>query len=1105
MMAVDSRIFGDALETALQHGDVRAGLAELDPTVLNPEAELRAAMMQSAEAIEAAAQTELAELAAAQEALDTATRRAVELAVAQSPDLASTFAELQKQIAELQTKEERLSDEELAARIRLEAFHGETAVLRAKAAEDAFNRAQEALDREVADLQDRRSAASQTSVPTRPSSAATVERELDDRDYAYQTKLAELQNARELVRETGRARMGLLLQLERLEERVRRDVVGRHFLDADIESARITLEAAQLKAVRSVAERGILPLCREWINDRIQTHRQARYRDSLEGATASGLAELPNPNYRVETLAQLRLHRMLERLPGGSIGISGPRGSGKTTLLRAFCGPERSLETRSVAPLSLMVAAPVKFDPLDFVSHVFELACRSVLPSDFELDPGKLPTAPEDGRAKRALSAATKMCVATGALAAIAGLGLAVNGIAGARVHQPVRLLLLAAAIVIATILSLAASNRHTRQAMVGITVGLTVPLGAAIVMVTSGLGPWVAVEWIVLATVLLIALAVGTELSRSSPWSRSPRGLPRSSLGIANWLVVVFVVVAVVLAAVLPHPTTPAFAVGSALLVVVVLGVPLVLTGGREQVRDWFDRQLMAAPADGTNSAVQVIGIARAAAREAVGAIGVILAATGIGLAVLGWLHHSPNVQATTGAVALCAGLVVASAAALAAETARQPFHVEQYDGPASEGSPRHRSPTLPRHLRARSHDLDTPILAYEGDSADASPSDSATASAAYDLNVHADPVDASARNTQEQAQRLESLRLLAHKQLMRIKYQQGVSSEHAAKIGLGGAAELPITLEASGSQSRSSSEQAMTLPEAVNLLRQFLGTAAELAGGFIVGIDELDKIGSPEAAEEFLNEIKAVFGIPLCYFLISVSEDAVASFERRGMPFRDVLDSTFDDVIRIDHFQLSRTEALLNSRTLDMPLPFIALCHALAGGLPRDVIRHARRLFELYDDEGDGRLPFLCRRLVEEELRARRDGGVTVLSRLANEADTGEALEWLGMDGATEPGLGSLVPAPIIAESDAPPARSVNRMVREFTSFRYFGATLVEFFSDDRSVDDLERAGKGSGVLSFEQLARARQGFTVDPQLVWNRVAGFRRAWGLSVPDPE
>ena len=46
-------------------------------------------------------------------------------------------------------------------------------------------------------------------------------------------------------------------------------------------------------------------------------------------------------------------------------------------------------------------------------------------------------------------------------------------------------------------------------------------------------------------------------------------------------------------------------------------------------------------------------------------------------------------------------------------------------------------------------------------------------------------------------------------------------------------------------------------------------------------------------EDAQQFLNEIKVLFGIEHCFYLLSVSESAMSSFERPGLPFRYTLTS--------------------------------------------------------------------------------------------------------------------------------------------------------------------------------------------------------------------
>jgi hypothetical protein len=81
-------------------------------------------------------------------------------------------------------------------------------------------------------------------------------------------------------------------------------------------------------------------------------------------------------------------------------------------------------------------------------------------------------------------------------------------------------------------------------------------------------------------------------------------------------------------------------------------------------------------------------------------------------------------------------------------------------------------------------------------------------------------------------------------------------------------------------------------------------------------------------------LNDIKAIFGIDRCFFLVSVSEDAIASFERRGMPFRDAFDSAFDEIIAVHPLDFRDATRLLRRRVIGSSLPFEALSYCLSGG---------------------------------------------------------------------------------------------------------------------------------------------------------------------------
>jgi hypothetical protein len=148
---------------------------------------------------------------------------------------------------------------------------------------------------------------------------------------------------------------------------------------------------------------------------------------------------------------------------------------------------------------------------------------------------------------------------------------------------------------------------------------------------------------------------------------------------------------------------------------------------------------------------------------------------------------------------------------------------------------------------------------------------------------------------------------------------------------------------------------ERDLSLPTLVSIYRSFSTDAVRWwrdrhngQGRVVIGIDELDKIASTESAENFLNQIKTLFGVPGCLYIVSTSEDALIQFERKALGFRSAFDSAFDDIIRVDTLTLLDTQQLLLKRLAGVGNPFITLCYVFSGGLSRDVLRTARTIVE-------------------------------------------------------------------------------------------------------------------------------------------------------------
>lgn len=352
----------------------------------------------------------------------------------------------------------------------------------------------------------------------------------------------------------------------------------------------------------------------------------------------------------------------------------------------------------------------------------------------------------------------------------------------------------------------------------------------------------------------------------------------------------------------------------------------------------------------------------------------------------------------------------------------------------------------------------------------------------------------------------------------LRKIKFQQSYTS------GWSGALKLPVGLEGGVNSAVTLAENQLSLPEIVHNFTRYL---VQLSAHYqvIIGIDELDKLESDDKAQRFLNEIKSIFGLERCFYLISVSENAMSNFERRGLPFRDAFDSSFDNIIYVDYLSFMGAKRLLAERVTGKPIPFFGLSYCLAGGLPRDLIRHFRHLVELSERDGQAGAPpanditSLCQELVSADLKAKIRAVSVAAKRLELEPEAGEFLEEvyrLDVDPpdavqmltiASEISLPMAELAPTEANTELLNKRhKLANLKSELATYCFYLATLLQFFNNNLQQAVLEPCETEGGGL--DQLARARQVLAVDPDITFNLLNRFRGSNQLaalpSIPKP-
>lgn len=345
-------------------------------------------------------------------------------------------------------------------------------------------------------------------------------------------------------------------------------------------------------------------------------------------------------------------------------------------------------------------------------------------------------------------------------------------------------------------------------------------------------------------------------------------------------------------------------------------------------------------------------------------------------------------------------------------------------------------------------------------------------------------------------------ALRKIAEQHLRRIRFLQTHTAGWSGKVSGPSGIDLGLT------RSLARTEQPWTHPEVVARLRDFLELVVDVLGakpvnlsGIVVGIDELDKISDPEDAHRFLNEIKGIFGVKHCLFLVSVSDDALTAFERRGMPARDAFDSAFTTMINVRPFTVQQSETWLAQRALGIPKPFVWLCHCLSGGLPRDLGRVAIALHDL----GDGRLSEVTQALVRNDLavKVRAFRHSAKQASRTDEDDPRQPHALINdLQGVVNTDLDELekLALDIWPEPERPPHTELENLRAEAACYLVFCQTLVEVFHDELDpqallhLDMSTSAGHGEDASGVVMLAHIRQNMAVDIPLARNTLVDFR-----------
>ncbi|MCE5290712.1 MAG: hypothetical protein LLG14_15935 [Nocardiaceae bacterium] len=337
------------------------------------------------------------------------------------------------------------------------------------------------------------------------------------------------------------------------------------------------------------------------------------------------------------------------------------------------------------------------------------------------------------------------------------------------------------------------------------------------------------------------------------------------------------------------------------------------------------------------------------------------------------------------------------------------------------------------------------------------------------------------------------------ARHRLDRIRFLQTRTSGWSGKVTLATKAEM------GWNRSVQSAARPMTYPEIVAEVRDYLAEmvtrlrpadAKASVPMVVVAIDELDKIESAEQGQRFANEVKGLFGVSGTLFLVSVSDDALAAFEQRGMSMRDAFDSAFDEIVRIEHLNLADTRQMLHSRVVGVSEPFVCLVHCLSGGLAREVVRVARAMIANGDEVNPPGLHDVCEALVTWDMERWTRAFEAAAGKLTAPADITGYLRAVRSFHADSFRLLSQVSE--FCTEHIEPTAGMAALQRLTAAYAYYCATVLEVFTP--LVEELAR---NKGDCSFDELARARQSLSTHPQLASVLIDEFRAGLGLKTVE--
>jgi hypothetical protein len=214
------------------------------------------------------------------------------------------------------------------------------------------------------------------------------------------------------------------------------------------------------------------------------------------------------------------------------------------------------------------------------------------------------------------------------------------------------------------------------------------------------------------------------------------------------------------------------------------------------------------------------------------------------------------------------------------------------------------------------------------------------------------------------------------------------------------------------------------------------------------------------------------------------------------RGVPFRDVFDSAFDTIVKLQVPSPYEAREMLARRSGELqgfPMPVVLFCYAWSGGVPRDIIRAARACVNIRNRKGRPvGVAELAPQIIGRDVADIVDDAVNSGLETDSSVDTGSSVDTdstVDIDGLfilqqqlrdESSSLEAVLKA--CSLNEAAYDKSVNTvMLKRISKYVEIGAATLRYFSEDNN--HLLAAPSERVLCVVEDLARAKAALAVSP----------------------